>query len=203
MRITVAAIAIIWLTGQIAGAAQAEPLGFAGFQRNMDLAALADRFPRSQHDISPGDGARPLASQDDPKAQMRDFLRAGGSGSYVVRLTAEESFDHVFYVQADIRKGVTERLWLLLESPVDPAKHLRKTGANEARYPACNGVLKRLVAAYGKPDARAPYWEEALQHFDHVWTQSPDTLKLECGRYQGRKPVFAIGVTFEQSAARR
>ena len=74
--------------------------------------------------------------------------------------------------------------------------------SNETRYPACNDVLKPLTAKYGKPDALAPRWEEALQSFDYVWTYLPDAMKLECGRYRGRKSVFAIGVTFEQAAAR-
>ena len=74
--------------------------------------------------------------------------------------------------------------------------------SNETRYPACNDVLKPLAAKYGKPEALAPRREEALQSFDYVWTQLPDAMKLECGRYRGRKVVFAIAVTFEQAAAR-
>jgi hypothetical protein len=117
-------------------------------------------------------------------------------------LTREESFDHVYYIQANVREGVTERLWLLLETPLDMVRPRLPRGNNEARYPACNGVLKPLAAKYGKPDALAPRWEEALQSFDYVWTQLPEAMKLECGRYRGRKAVFAIGVTFEQAAAR-
>jgi len=63
-------------------------------------------------------------------------------------------------------------------------------------------VLGPLTAKYGKPDALAPRWEEALQSFDYVWTRLPEAMKLECGRYRGRNSVFAIGVTFEQAAAR-
>ena len=53
-----------------------------------------------------------------------------------------------------------------------------------------------------KPQALPPRWEEALQSFDYVWTQAPEMMKLECGRYDGRKTIFAIGVTFEQAPSR-
>ena len=199
MRTVLAAIASVWLTGLLAGNAQAEPFAFAGFHRNMDLALLLDHYPRSSHELSPGAGVRASNSQDDPKGWIREFFRARGSGTYVLRLTPDESPAHVYYVQANVREGTTERLWLLLEKPLDTVKPMR---SNESRYPACNDVLKPLAAKYGKPEKLAPHWEEALQSFDYVWTRSPDTMKLECGRYQGRKAVFAIGVTLEQAAAR-
>jgi hypothetical protein len=202
MRTGLAAIALVWLTGLVVGSAQAEPFTFAGFDRNMDLAALDDRYPRSQHELSPGADVRARRSQDDPKEWIREFFRARGSGIYVLRLTPGESHDHLYYVQAWVRRGMTERLWLSFEKPVDLVRHRRSIGSNEARYPACNDVLKPLTAKYGKPDAPAPRWEEALQSLDYVWTHLPDAMKLECGRYRGRKSVFAIGVTFEQAAPR-
>jgi hypothetical protein len=190
------------MTGLVFGSAQAEPFTFAGFSRNMDLAALVDRYPRASHEISPSADVRKLLSQDDLKEWIRDFFRARGSGTYVVRLTPEESRDHVHYIQASIREGITERLWLLLEKPLDTVGHRKPTTGKEARYPACNDVLNPLTAKYGKPDALAPRWEESLQSFDYVWTRLPDAMKLECGRYRGRKSAFAIGVTFEQAATR-
>jgi hypothetical protein len=201
MRTCLAAIASAWLTGLVVGSAQAEPFTFAGFDRNVDLAALADRYPRSQHELSPGADVRARRSQDDLKEWIRESFRTG-SGTYVLRLTPGESLDHVYYIQANVHHGVTERLWLLLEKPLDMIGHRQPTRSNEARYPACKDVLKPLTAKYGNPDALAPRWEEALQSFDYVWTHLPDSMKLECGRYRGRKYVFAIGVTFEQAAAR-
>ncbi len=202
MRTGLAAIASVWLTGLVVGSARAEPFAFAGFHRNMDLAALADRYPRSQHELSPGTEVRARGSQDDLNEWIREFFRSRGSGTYVVRLTPDEAPDHVYYIQANVRQGVTERLWLLLEKPVDAVRHRHSTKGIEARYPTCDNVLKPLAAKYGKPDTLAPYWEEALQHFDYVWTHLPDSMKLECGRYRGRKSVLAIAVTFEQAAAR-
>ncbi len=202
MRTGLAVIASVWLTGLVVGSAQAEPLTFAGFDRTMDLATLLDRYPRSQHELSPGADVRKPRSQEDPKEWIREFFHARGSGTYVLRLTPEESFDHIYYIQANVREGITERLWLLLELPLDMVRPRQPRRSNEARYPACNGVLGPLTAKYGKPDVLAQRREEALQSFDYVWTRLPETMKLECGRYRGRKAVFAIGVTFEQAAAR-
>jgi hypothetical protein len=202
MRTGLAAIASVWLTGLVVGSAQAEPFSFAGFHRDMDLAALVDRYPRSQHEVTPGADVRARRSQDDHKEWIREFFHTRGSGTYVLRLTPGESHDHLYYVQAWVRQGMTERLWLSFEKPLDLVRHRRSTGSNEARYPGCNNVLKPLTAKYGKPDTLAPSPEEALQSLDYVWTHLPDAMKLECGRYRGRKSVFAIGVTFEQAAAR-
>jgi hypothetical protein len=202
VRTGLASIAAVWLTGLVVGSAQADSFSFAGFHRDMDLAALADRYPRASHELSPGADVRKLTSHDNPKEWIRDFFRTRGSGTYVVRPTPEESHDHVYFVQAEVRQGATERLWLLLENPIDTAGHRKLARSNEARYPACDDVLRPLTARYGKPDALAPRWEEALQSYDYVWTRLPDAMKLECGRYRGRRSVFAIGVTFEQAAAR-
>jgi hypothetical protein len=120
----------------------------------------------------------------------------------VLRLTTGESHDHLYYVQAEVRAGVTERLWLLLELPLDLVKPRQPARGNEARYPACNSVLSPLTVKYGKPESLAPRWEEALESFDYVWTNSPEVMKLQCGRYRGRRAVFAIGVTLEQTAPR-
>ena len=137
--------------------------------------------------------------KDDLREWIREFFRTRGSGTYVLRLTPGESHEHVYYVQAEVRGGVTERLWLLLEMPVDRVKPRQPPRGNEARYPACHDVLSPLTAKYGKPEALAPRWEEALESFDYVWTRSPEVMKLQCGRYAGQKTVFAIGVTLEQN----
>jgi hypothetical protein len=193
-----AVIALVWL-GLVAGSAQAEPFAFAGFYREMDIAALIDRYPKSAHDFSPRGEVRGLKSQDVPTERIREFLRARATGTYVLRLTPEQSRDHVNYVQANIREGVTERLWLSFERPLDPAGRRQPTRGNESRFPACYDVLKPLTVRYGKPDALAPRWEEALEYFEYVWTHLREAMKLECGRYDGRRSLFAIGVTLEQA----
>lgn len=180
-----------------------EPLVFAGLQRDMDLTALLDRYPKSSHDVSLRAGVRSPTSQDDSKGWIREFLRSPeSSGTYVLRVTPDEVHDHLYYVQAEVRQGVTERLWLLFEMPAELVNARQRPRGMEARYPPCSEVLSPLTAKYGKPQALAPRWEEALESFDYVWTRPPESMKLECGRYSGRKQVFAIGVTLEQSVRR-
>jgi hypothetical protein len=203
VRLLLGSVALASLVGFAVGGAQSEPFAFAGFRRDMDLAVLLDQYPRSSHDVSPGTGVRRRTSQDDLKDWIREFFRTrGSSGTYVLRVTPGESHDHLYYVQADVREGITERLWLLLEMPLDLAKPHQTARGNEARYPACNDVLRPLAAKYGKPEVLAPRWEEALESFDYVWTHAPEVMKLQCGRYQGRKAVFAVAVTLEKPASR-
>lgn len=195
LRARNAAIALIWLASLIAGRAHAEPLAFGGFDRSMDIAIWIERYPKSTREFTPGADAQ--EPQENPGQWTAEFLRTHRSGRYALRLSDEEVPDHVYYVQADLRDGTTDRLWLLLEKPLITADRRHPTRSNEARYPACRDVLNPLTAKYGKPEALHPRREEALQSFDYVWTQAPETMKLECGRYDGRKTVFAIGVTFE------
>ena len=192
------AIVLLWLASAMVASAQAEPLAFAGFDRTMDIAVLIGRYPHSSREFTPGADA----SRDDPREWSAEFVRARKPGRYALRLPAEEARDHIYYVQADMRDGNIERLWLLLEKPLVKADPRHPTRSNEARYPLCGDVLKPLTAKYGKPDALAPRWEEALQSFDYVWTRAPETMKLECGRYNRSKTIFAIGVTFEATPPR-
>jgi hypothetical protein len=203
MRACLGCIAIAWLAVSAIGGAQAAPFAFAGFRRDMDLAVLLDRYPQSSHDITPGAGVRRRTSQDDLRSWMLEFFRArGASGTYVLRLTPGESHDHLYYVQAEVREGVTERLWLSLELPLDLWKPGQPPRGNEMRYPSCEAVLSPLAAKYGKPRALVPRREEALEFLDYEWTHPPEAMDLECGRYAGRTTVFAMGVTFTRTASR-
>jgi len=196
-------LAAVWFAALAAGAVQPGPLAFAGFQRTMNLAPLLDLYPLSAHELTPGEGVRHRTSQDDEKAWMRDFFHARGSGVYVVRVAPVESHDHVYYVQAWIRDGVTERLLVSFELPLELGKGSPSTHANEARFPACHNVLNSLVATYGRAVTIPPRWEEALESLDYQWTQGSEMMTLECGRYDGRKVVFAESVTMERALASR
>ena len=187
------------LAGLLAAGARAEPLAFAGFDRTTDIALWIDRYPRASREFTPADANAP---RDHAGEWTAEFLRVRRSGRYALRVTPEEVRDHVHYVQADMRDGAIERLWLLLEQPLIEADRRHPARSNEARYPACADVLKPLTAKYGKPATLAPRREEALQSFDYVWTQPPELMKLECGRYDGRTTIFAIGVTFEPAPPR-
>jgi hypothetical protein len=196
-------LAGIWLAALSPGAVQPGAFAFAGLRRTMDLAPLLDRYPLSAHELTPGGGVRHPTSQDLEKAWMREAFHSRGSGVYVLRVAPTESHDHVYYMQAWIQDGATERLLVSFELPVEWVKGPTSTHANEARFPACHSVLNRLVATYGRPVTRPPRWEEALESLDYQWTQGSEMMTLECGRYDGRKAVFAESVTMERTPASR
>jgi hypothetical protein len=182
--------------------AASEPLGFAGFHRDMDLATLLDRYPRSSHEFSPRGNTPPQTSQQDGSAWIRQSLRSG-SGTYIVRIAPAEMHDHLYYVQTEVRAGITDRLWLLFEKPAEPASRQPAILSMESRYPPCSEVLGPLSLKYGPPQERQSTLEEALESFPYVWTNGDEKMTLECGRYQGRRARFAIGLTFEKSDSRR
>jgi hypothetical protein len=203
VRVVLVCIVLAWLAAFVEGTAPGDPFAFAGFHRDMDLAVLLEQYPQSSHEVTPGAGVRRRTSQDDLKGWIREFFRSQtASGTYVLRLSPGESHDHVYYVQAEVRAGITERLWLLLVLPLELINPRASKGGNEARYPTCNDVLRPLTMKYGKPAAPTARWEEALESFDYVWTSSPEQMTVQCGRYRGRKAVFAIDVTLLKTASR-
>ena len=164
----------------------------------MDLATLFDRYPRSSHEFYPRGDTRPVTSQEDQRLWIRESLRTG-SGTYIVRVAPLEMHDHLYYVQTEVRAGATDRLWLLFEDPADSATRKAALLGMESRYPPCNEVLVPLTAKYGKPVSPQSTFEEALESFNYVWTDGGEKMTLQCGRYEGRRVRFAIGLTFEQS----
>jgi hypothetical protein len=107
----------------------------------------------------------------------------------------------VYYVQAWIHDGVVDRLWVSLEQPLDFVGRGTATRSNEARFPACRDVLSAFVATYGRPISHPPTREEALESFDYEWTDSRETMTLQCGQYARRNAVFAMRVTMEKSVS--
>ena len=48
--------------------------------------------------------------------------------------------------RSEVREGVTERLWLLFEMPVDRVKPGQPSRVKESRYPDCIEVMSPLMA---------------------------------------------------------
>ena len=136
VRTGAAVIVVIGLAFTMVAAAEAEPLGFAGFDRAMDIGVWIERYPRASREFTPGADTR----GDNPGEWSTEFLRARNPGRYALRFPPEEAPDHIHYVQADMRDGTIERLWLLLEKPLIKADPRHPTRSNEARYPACGDV---------------------------------------------------------------
>ena len=92
-------------------------------------------------------GVRNHTSQYGLKEWIREFFGTRGlSGTCVLRLTPSESREHLYHVQAEVREGVTERLWLLFEMPVDLVKPGQPSRVKESRYPDCIEVMSPLMA---------------------------------------------------------
>ena len=78
-------------------AAASEPFSFAGFHRDMDLASLLDRYPKSEHDVSLRVSSH-RTSQDNLRLIGNSFAIAA-SGTYTLRLTLGNRTPCVLSVQ--------------------------------------------------------------------------------------------------------
>jgi len=189
-------IAILAAAGSIRVAAQSsESFRYQGIARDTELASLTARFPSSSHEFW-GKDALFILSTDNAE-EFRHRI-AQGAGEYLVRISEKESKDHVYYLDAKIDGGITNRLRLSFERP-DNIKPARGYVENKrSRSPPCSPVLADLSKRYGKPEGPDSVQEEALENLTYSWRNSSEELKLVCGKYQGQRDIFAMEVIFSR-----
>jgi hypothetical protein len=166
-----------------------EVFAYSGFSLQMDLSVLHRKYPRSSHEFVPRDGGRAISASDNPR-QLDDALRVG-TGDYRMRFTADESQDGLYYVQAEIDRGLLRRLRLSFEKPLEFMNKGSKAKFEE-QHPRCEEMKAALVRSYGRPSSTGSSWEEQLQNISSSWVKSPEVLTLNCGRYHKRKKIFAM-----------
>ncbi len=168
---------------------------YAGFNLQMDLSVLRKTFPRSSHEFSLRDGDRAVIASDDP-SQVKSLFQAA-TGTYIIRLTADESPSDLYYVQAEIDRGILQRLRLSFEKPSELMNRHPKAEFGE-RHPRCEAIKTKLIRLYGKPDSTTSSWEEQLQNNTSTWLKPTEALALNCGRYYKRRKLFAMEITLDR-----
>jgi hypothetical protein len=126
---------------------------------------------------------------------MGELVGHGASQS-LIRLTAGESRGHVYFIVADVEKGVVSSLRLSLEKSAHSSGKSRTNflADFEGRHPACAPILADLASRYGKPRGPEISSEERLESRQYSWSTLSEELVLVCGHYQGRRNVFATDV---------
>ena len=135
-----------------------------------------------------------MFASDNPR-RFNDLIRVG-TGRYLIRLTADESHNDLYYVQAEIDRGNLRRLRLSFEKPLELLHRSIESG--EERHPHCKGIKAGLIRLYGKLSSTGSGWEERLQSISSSWVKSPEVLTLNCGRYYKRKKLFAMDITLDR-----
>jgi len=168
---------------------------YAGLSRAVEPAAMLGLFPDSRHEFwERGTGS--IAVPDDEDKRF-DRLLQEGDGRYVVRLAPDDTRAEVTSVSMTLEAGVVRRMSLGFEREGEGIK----PESIERRFPNCRGVLDALIERYGEPDEFVTRLEENLEHRLRTWSGPQGTMRLDCGRFVGRKPIFAMDLEFEAGSA--
>jgi len=167
---------------------------YAGLDRSVDPASLRRLFPDSRHEFWERRTGSVVAP-DDQDSRFETLLKEG-EGRYVVRLASDDTRAEVTMVSFTLDAGKVLRLGLGFEREGQGIK----PEAVERRFPSCRTVLDALVDRYGQPGSFSTRIEENLEHRLRTWTRAGGTMRLDCGRFASRKPIFAMDLEFEAGA---
>lgn len=179
----------VLLFALVAGTAQA--FEYAGLDRQIDPAQLRQMFPYSHHEFWERGSGSVILPDEEP--EEFEALLTEGNGRYVVRLAPDDTRAEVTSVSLTLDGGKVQRLTLGFEREGQGIR----PDAIEKRFPMCRGVLDALVARYGEPSVFYTRLEDSLEHRLRTWIGPEGVMRLDCGRFTGRKPIFAVDLEFE------
>jgi len=179
----------VLLFALVAGTAQA--FEYAGLDRQIDPAQLRQMFPYSYHEFWERGSGSVILPDEEP--EEFEALLTEGNGRYVVRLAPDDTRAEVTSVSLTLDGGKVQRLTLGFEREGQGIR----PDAIEKRFPVCRGVLDALVARYGEPSVFYTRLEDSLEHRLRTWIGPEGVMRLDCGRFTGRKPIFAVDLEFE------
>lgn len=182
----------VLLFALVAGTAQA--FEYAGLDRQIDPAQLRQMFPYSHHEFWERGSGSVILPDEEP--EEFEALLTEGNGRYVVRLAPDDTRAEVTSVSLTLDGGKVQRLTLGFEREGQGIR----PDAIEKRFPVCRGVLDALVARYGEPSVFYTRLEDSLEHRLRTWIGPEGVMRLDCGRFAGRKPIFAIDLEFEAAS---
>jgi hypothetical protein len=173
----------------VAGSAHA--FEYAGLSWTIDPASLRELFPDSRHEFwERGTGS--VAVPEDENERFETLLTEG-DGRYVVRLAPDDTRAEVTSVSLTLSSGEVLRLELGFERE---GQGIRPESI-ERRFPNCRRVLDTLMSRYGEPVDFTTRLEDNLEHRLRTWSGPGGIMRLDCGRFVGRKQIFAMDLEFE------
>jgi hypothetical protein len=167
-----------------------------GLGHPTDVAKLRAIFPNSVHEFSDLKTGR-IFHPGDSEVDF-DFLLKSGSGQYLIRLTADESFDHVYFIQAKIENGERRYLQLSFELPSEFLKQQPPTweADHRARHPKCDSPRSELVKRYGRPEKATTRGVERLFERIETWQTNEGPIELTCYQLDGKGEWLGQDVKF-------
>lgn len=166
-------------------------LDYAGIGPTTDPVSLRELFPVSTHEFWQRGTGSVVVPGDDP-ARFETLLKEG-DGRYVVRLAADDTRAEMTSVSMSLESGKVRSVTLGFERGGDGDKPEQV----ERRYPGCRGVLDALVEKFGQQPVLTTRVEEYLEHRVRTWTSAEGSIRLDCGRFVSRRPIFAMDLEFD------
>lgn len=169
----------------------AAAVDYAGIGPNTDPMTLRELFPASRHEFwQRGTGS--VVVPGDDTARFEALLKEG-DGRYVVRLAADDTRAEVTSIGISIEAGKVRLVTLGFERDGEGNQPVQV----ERRYPACRAVLDALVEKFGSQPTLTTRVEEYLEHRTRTWSGPEGSMRLDCGRFVNRRPIFAIDLEFD------
>ena len=124
---------------------------YGGIDLRTDLASLRQRYPSS------------IVNRDS------------------IRLSATDSHDGMYYVQKRMIDGQDE-IRIVFERPSEQLQKQPQSWEEDrfARFPKCEGILRRLTEQYMQPIKERSWVEERLNHQIRTWSNATESLSLDC-----------------------
>ncbi len=166
-------------------------LDYAGIGPTTDPVSLRELFPASRHEFWQRGTGSVVLPADDP-ARFETLLEEG-DGRYVVRLAADDTRAEMTSVSMSIEAGKVRLVTLGFERGGD-GDHPEQV---ERHYPGCRGVLDALNEKFGRQPTLTTRVEEYLEHRVRTWTSAEGSVRLDCGRFVNRRPIFAMDLEFD------
>lgn len=169
----------------------AAAVDYAGIGPNTDPLALRELFPASRHEFwQRGTGS--VVVPGDDTARFEALLKEG-DGRYVVRLAADDTRAEVTSIAMSLEAGKVRLVALGFEREGEGNQPVQV----ERRYPGCRAVLDALVEKFGRQPVLTTRVEEYLEHRTRTWSGPEGSMRLDCGRFVNRRPIFAIDLEFD------
>ncbi|MBI1397342.1 MAG: hypothetical protein GC151_15325 [Betaproteobacteria bacterium] len=167
---------------------------YVGLGTGVDPAGLRALFPTSRHEFWLR-GSSSVARPGDDGGKFERWLREA-DGIYIIRFSSDDSRGDVTAASLSMEHGKVRR-WILSFERLGVGKRPEQI---EARYPGCRRILDTLIERYGKPDRFRTRTEDGMQHRPRSWSGKDGELTLDCGRFPGRRAIFAIDIEIDSNS---
>ena len=171
---------------------------YRGLYKSVDVLRLRSMFPQSGHEFVELLSGK-IYQPNDQNGKFEISLRSK-KGTYIVRLSQDEAFDDVYYIEIDVEKGQARRVRLSFEKPENLVEEPINSweDSHHKRHPKCQTHKTKLTQLLGNATEETPWEEERIYHRPYQWRKADVQITLECYQPDGKGKMLAESVVFEK-----